>query len=259
MIHNWDRNHCSPLCATKQALSSSPIHQAKIGEYAAHELLCCGAQAAELYRRMYEQNPTRILFNRCGHHIKLGVCCCGIRCIVDCRESSSCHRTSHPKNHVKPSPKANRHFYIESRHKLRRHLQRSNCAPWRIQQRCSYQVDLGHTTDAANEAIATPSSRDTAMHHVVEGTRVDCLFDDDYFRGTVDAVYAEDNSPEETRLFRVCFDDGDVRDDVSQEDMELPLEPGARVECLFEVRRVCSWYRTHWLQHIITTTARVYE
>lgn len=80
------------------------------------------------------------------------------------------------------------------------------------------------------------------MHHVVvEGTRVDCLFDDnDYFRGTVDAAYAEDNTKlhQGRRLFRVCFDDGDVRDDVPPEDMELPLEPGARVECLFEVRRM---------------------
>lgn len=79
------------------------------------------------------------------------------------------------------------------------------------------------------------------MHHVVvEGTRVDCLFDDDYFRGTVDAAYyAEDNKlvhQGSRRLFRVCFDDGDVRDDAPPEDMELPLEPGARVECLFEVR-----------------------
>lgn len=66
-----------------------------------------------------------------------------------------------------------------------------------------------------------------------EGTRVDCLFDDDYFRGTVDAA-AIDNL-DEPRLFRVCFDDGDVRDDVPPEEMELSLEPGCRVECLFEV------------------------
>lgn len=85
------------------------------------------------------------------------------------------------------------------------------------------------------------------MHLVVEGTRVDCLFDDDYFRGTVDAAYQEDNNLERRQLFRVCFDDGDVRDDVPPGDIELPLEPGARVECLFEVRRMYSWHRVQLL------------
>ena len=66
----------------------------------------------------------------------------------------------------------------------------------------------------------------------VQGTRVDCLFDDDYFRGTVDAT---DVDGEKRDLFRVCFDDGDVRDDVPEEDMKLPLEPGIRVQCLFGV------------------------
>lgn len=84
-----------------------------------------------------------------------------------------------------------------------------------------------------------------------EGTRVDCLFDDEYFRGTVDACYNSYNSYNEDEnitddyeiqqrevavLFRVCFDDGDVRDDVPSVDMKLPLQPGSRVECLFEVR-----------------------
>lgn len=91
--------------------------------------------------------------------------------------------------------------------------------------------------------------------HVVEGTRVDCLFDDDYFRGTVDAAYKEDDNLER-QLFRVCFDDGDVRDDVPSEDMELPLKPGTRVECLFEVRRTCSWHQAQLLEHRITTAVR---
>lgn len=63
------------------------------------------------------------------------------------------------------------------------------------------------------------------------GTRVDCLFDDDYFRGTVDEV--DDSEP--ARLRRIIFDDGDVREDVPTEDVELLLEPGCRVECLYEV------------------------
>lgn len=147
---------------------------------------------------------------------------------------------------MKLSPKANRHFFIESRHKLGRDLKDPTPLPGAYSSDTySYQVDLSRTTDTASQTIAIASSRDTAMHRVVEGTRVDCLFDDDYFRGTVDATYTEDHSPEERRLFRVCFDDGDVRNDVPLEDMELPLEPGARVECLFEVRRVCSWHRVH--------------
>lgn len=68
----------------------------------------------------------------------------------------------------------------------------------------------------------------------VEGTRVDCLFEDEYFRGTIeDASYY---NGQHHQLFRVCFDDGDVRDDVPEEDMELPLEQNSRVQCLFEVR-----------------------
>lgn len=64
--------------------------------------------------------------------------------------------------------------------------------------------------------------------HLDVGTRVDCLFGDEYFRGKVD----DDGGG------RVVFDDGDVREDVPPEDVELPLEPGCRVECLFEVGRV---------------------
>lgn len=64
-----------------------------------------------------------------------------------------------------------------------------------------------------------------------QGTRVDCLYDGDYFRGTVDTVTIDHGR----HLCKVCFDDGDVRDYVPQEDMELPLEPRMRVECLFEV------------------------
>ncbi|CAM9208095.1 unnamed protein product, partial [Scytosiphon promiscuus] len=60
------------------------------------------------------------------------------------------------------------------------------------------------------------------------GSRVDCLFGDGYFRGTVDAI-----SGGEPR-FRVVFDDGDVRKDVPPEDIKLLLEPGCRVECLYE-------------------------
>lgn len=63
------------------------------------------------------------------------------------------------------------------------------------------------------------------------GTSVDCLFEDDYFRGAVD----EANGGERQMLFRVVFDDGDVREDVPPEDMTLPLEPGCLVECLYEV------------------------
>ncbi|CAM9104527.1 unnamed protein product, partial [Hapterophycus canaliculatus] len=61
------------------------------------------------------------------------------------------------------------------------------------------------------------------------GTRVDCLFEGDYFRGTVDEI----NSGERP-TFRIIFDDGDVREDVPPEDLELPLEPRCPVECLFE-------------------------
>lgn len=74
--------------------------------------------------------------------------------------------------------------------------------------------------------------------HFVAGTRVDCLFDGDYFRGTVDSVPDHDDG--DRGIFRVCFDDGDIRDDVPRKDMKIPLEPGSRVECLFEVRPFLS-------------------
>lgn len=61
-----------------------------------------------------------------------------------------------------------------------------------------------------------------------EGTRVDCLFGDEYFRGTVEAPG--------DGLCRVNFDDGDVRDNVPPEDIVVPLCVGCRVESMFEVR-----------------------
>lgn len=64
---------------------------------------------------------------------------------------------------------------------------------------------------------------------LVEGLRVDCLFDDEYFRGTV-------GSPTDGQCL-VRFDDGDVRDNVPPEDIAVPLCAGCRVECLFEVRK----------------------
>ena len=48
--------------------------------------------------------------------------------------------------------------------------------------------------------IATSSSD----KHFFAGTRVDCLFEDEYFRGTVDALTNDGKRD----LFRVCFDDG---------------------------------------------------
>lgn len=63
--------------------------------------------------------------------------------------------------------------------------------------------------------------------NLVEGTRVDCLFDNEYFRGTVRAP--------KNGLCRVFFDDGDIRDDVPPEDIAIPLYVASRVECLFEV------------------------
>lgn len=63
------------------------------------------------------------------------------------------------------------------------------------------------------------------------GTRVDCLYDDEYFRGTVDGVVAEHGQ----ERYTVCFDDGDVRDNVPARDIALPLQAGCRIECLFEV------------------------
>ncbi|CAM9117583.1 unnamed protein product, partial [Pylaiella littoralis] len=66
--------------------------------------------------------------------------------------------------------------------------------------------------------------------HLDVGTIVDCLFGKEFFRGRVH----DDGGGPSSRLFRVVFDDGDVREDVPPEDMELPLEPGCRVECLFE-------------------------
>lgn len=71
--------------------------------------------------------------------------------------------------------------------------------------------------------MATPGSS-----RFVVGSRVDCLFDDNYFRGTVDIV-------KNGGRFRVYFDDGDVREDVPCEEIMHPLEVASRVECLFEV------------------------
>lgn len=76
----------------------------------------------------------------------------------------------------------------------------------------------------------------SSSKHFTQGTRVDCLYDDDYFRGTVDTVTIDHGR----HLCKVCFDDGDVREYVPQEDMELPLEPRMRVECLFKVYFVYS-------------------
>lgn len=67
-------------------------------------------------------------------------------------------------------------------------------------------------------------------YHLDVGAVVDCLFGDEYYRGKLD----DDGGGR--RLFRVVFDDGDVREDVPPEDVELPLELGCRVECLFEAR-----------------------
>ncbi|CAM9188256.1 unnamed protein product, partial [Ectocarpus sp. 12 AP-2014] len=64
---------------------------------------------------------------------------------------------------------------------------------------------------------------------VRKGTRVDCLFGDEYFRGEVDDTDCGGSS------YRVIiFDDGDIREDAPPEDLELPLEQGCRVECMFE-------------------------
>ncbi|CAM9394359.1 unnamed protein product, partial [Ectocarpus sp. 12 AP-2014] len=63
---------------------------------------------------------------------------------------------------------------------------------------------------------------------VRKGTRVDCLFGDEYFRGKVDDTDCGGSS------YRVIFDDGDIREDAPPEDLELPLEQGCRVECMFE-------------------------
>lgn len=61
------------------------------------------------------------------------------------------------------------------------------------------------------------------------GTRVDCLYGDDYFRGTVDGIQGDNR-------YKVCFDDGDVREDVQAGEIVLPLQTACRVECLFEVQ-----------------------
>ncbi|CAM9353325.1 unnamed protein product [Ectocarpus sp. 4 AP-2014] len=63
---------------------------------------------------------------------------------------------------------------------------------------------------------------------VRKGTGVDCLFGDEYFRGKVDDTDGGGSS------YRVIFDDGDIREDAPPEDLELPLEQGCRVECMFE-------------------------
>ncbi|CAB1096681.1 unnamed protein product [Ectocarpus sp. CCAP 1310/34] len=63
---------------------------------------------------------------------------------------------------------------------------------------------------------------------VRKGTRVDCLFGDEYFRGKVDDTDGGGSS------YRVIFDDGDIREDAPPEDLEIPLEQGCRVECMFE-------------------------
>lgn len=86
-------------------------------------------------------------------------------------------------------------------------------------------------------------------HHLDVGTIVDCLFGDEYYRGKLD-----DDGGGARRLFRVIFDDGDVREDVPPEDVELPLEPGCRVECLFEVKDTvchawCVWLK--WGDHSV--------
>lgn len=47
------------------------------------------------------------------------------------------------------------------------------------------------------------------------------------------------------RYFRVCFDDGDLREDAPPEDFAPPLEPCCRVECLFEVS---SWNACYLVQ-----------
>lgn len=64
---------------------------------------------------------------------------------------------------------------------------------------------------------------------VQRGTRVDCLFGDEYFRGKVEETDGDGSR------YRVIFDDGDIREDAPQEDLELPLDQGCRVECMFEV------------------------
>ncbi|CAM9108372.1 unnamed protein product, partial [Discosporangium mesarthrocarpum] len=70
------------------------------------------------------------------------------------------------------------------------------------------------------------------MEKLVEGTRVDCLYDGDYYRGTVGEVVAE--TDKEDWACTVNFDDGDVRDHVPLEDILLPLEVDRRVDCWFE-------------------------
>lgn len=70
-----------------------------------------------------------------------------------------------------------------------------------------------------------------------EGCRVDCLYDGEYYRGTTDSTRLGESGGDldGSLLFRVCFDDGDVRDDVPPGELEAPLSVGARVECFFEV------------------------
>lgn len=96
-----------------------------------------------------------------------------------------------------------------------------------------------HRSTAAGKPQPPWATMRGSNQHLDVGTRVDCLFGDEYFRGNVD----DDGGGRNPRLFRVVFDDGDVREDVPPEDVELPLEPECRVECLFEVGRVRQgWY-----------------
>lgn len=78
---------------------------------------------------------------------------------------------------------------------------------------------------------------DSGEKRLEKGARIDCIFNHEYFRGTVDEVKRRNHGhqPPFSMLFRVCFDDGDIRDDVPSGEIELPLKPGLRVECLFEV------------------------
>lgn len=78
---------------------------------------------------------------------------------------------------------------------------------------------------------------------VLRGTRVDCLFGDEYFRGRVDDTGGGGSS------YRVIFDDGDIREGTPPEDVELPLEQGCRVECMFEVD--VEWSACLRLEHLL--------
>lgn len=84
---------------------------------------------------------------------------------------------------------------------------------------------------------------------LLAGTRVDCLYGEDYFRGTLGDAQGNNR-------YKVCFDDGDEREDVPAAEITLPLQTACRVECLFEVqykrraRRSFCWRKVKVLSAI---------